>query len=110
MMPPGPIKPLVRLTAVIGTVTIGLLAGCAATDPLLNENTWHPIGVNEQNIAAQVANPVDLLHGREPTGGTDGGLAADAILRLRIGHVKALPDSAITDLHVQVAPAASGTP
>jgi type IV pilus biogenesis protein CpaD/CtpE len=94
-------------------VAVGLIAtlqGCAATDPLLNESDWHPTGANEMNIAAQVANPADLLHGREATGGSDGDLAAAAILRLRTGHVKKLPDSAITDLQVQSAPAAASGP
>jgi hypothetical protein len=104
---------MTRLSAAIVPATIGLLgilAGCAATDPLLNQNDWHPSGVNEMNIAAQVANPADLIHGREPTGGTDGEQAAAAITRLRTGHVKALPDSAITDLHVQNAPGSAGSP
>lgn len=96
---------------------IGLLAGvlttlggCAATDPLLNENNWHPTGANQANIAAEAVNPVDLSHGRQPVGGTDGELAAAAILRLRTGHVKPLPDSGISELHVQGAPAGSGGP
>jgi len=72
---------------------------------LLNPNLWHPSGVNEANIAAEVADPADLAHGRAAPAGTDGELAAAAVLRLRTGHVKALPDSAISDLHVQSAPA-----
>jgi type IV pilus biogenesis protein CpaD/CtpE len=100
--------PLARVAAAIGLLT--MVAGCDTVDPLLNQNTWHPLGVNEQNIAAQVANPADLLHGREPTGGSDGDLAAAAVLRLRTGHVKALPDSAVSALKVQSAPSSSGSP
>ncbi len=69
-------------------------------------NDWTPNGANESNIAAQVANPTDLVQGRAATGG-DGEQAAAAILRLRTGHVKPLPDSAISDLHVQSAPGAA---
>jgi type IV pilus biogenesis protein CpaD/CtpE len=86
-----------------------MLSGCAATDPLLSDNDWHPNGANESNIAAEVVNPKDLQYGREPIGGSDGELAADAILRLRSGHVKPLPDSGISELRVQQAPG-SGSP
>ncbi len=101
-----------RLTVAIGAIVglPGILAGCAATDPLLNPHLWHPSGVNEANIAAEVADPADLTHGRAAASGVDGELAAAAVLRLRTGHVKALPDSAISDLHVQAAPSSGSTP
>ena len=88
---------------------VATLQGCAATDPLLNQNAWRPIGANEMNIAAEVVNPADLTHGQEATG-SDGELASQAILRLHAGHVKALPDSALTDLKVQAAPSGAGGP
>jgi type IV pilus biogenesis protein CpaD/CtpE len=101
--------PRVRLTfGILGL--LGMLAGCAATDPLLNPNLWQPSGVNEANIAAQVADPADLTHGRAAASGDDGELAAAAVLRLRNGHVKQLPDSAISDLHVQSAPSSGSAP
>ncbi len=107
-------KGLPRATDVIHAIGwIGLLAilqGCAATDPLLNANDWQPTGANEKNIAAQVVNPADLVHGRDSTDGTDGQLAAVAVVRLRTGHVKALPASAITDLQVQSSPTSAGSP
>jgi len=96
-----------RLFAAIGL--LAMLGACAATDPLLNENDWRPTGANEANIAAQVVNPTDLLHGRNAVGGTGGEMAAAAVLRLRAGHVKPLPDSALSDLKVQAAPSSSGT-
>jgi type IV pilus biogenesis protein CpaD/CtpE len=105
-----PLTHLIPATCSVTIGLLGLLAGCTAIDPLSSENTWHPISANGMNIAAEVINPVDLTHGREPAGDTDGELAADAVLRLRTGHVRALPDSAITDLHVQSAPAAAGNP
>jgi type IV pilus biogenesis protein CpaD/CtpE len=100
--------PRVRLFGILGL--LGMLAGCAATDPLLNPNLWQPSGVNEANIAAQVADPADLTHGRAAASGDDGELAAAAVLRLRNGHVKQLPDSAISDLHVQSAPSSGSAP
>ena len=91
-------------------IAIGaLLSACAATDPLLNPNDWNPTGANEANIAAQVANPADLERGRAASG-TDGEQAAAAVLRLRTGHVKALPDSDISEVHVQSAPTSGATP
>ncbi|WP_428487440.1 hypothetical protein [Rhodopila sp.] len=97
-------------TRTAGFMLLGMLASCAATDPLLNGRSWNPNGANEANIAAEVVNPMDLQRGRKPAGGTDGELAAAAILRLRTGHVKALPDSAISDLRVQSSPSSSGSP
>jgi type IV pilus biogenesis protein CpaD/CtpE len=96
----------ISLTARI--VLIAGLSGCAITDPLLNERSWEPTGANEKNIAAEVANPMDLVRGREPIGGSDGELASAAILRLRTGHVKALPDSGISGLQIQAGPAPAG--
>jgi type IV pilus biogenesis protein CpaD/CtpE len=46
-------------------------------------------GVNEANIAAQVANPADLVHGRGRDG-AEGKNAAAAVLRLQTDHDKAL--------------------
>jgi type IV pilus biogenesis protein CpaD/CtpE len=97
---------MTRLVAMMGL--LGLLVGCAANDPLLSENTERPTGANELNIAAQVANPTDLVHGREAIGGADGSRAAEAIVRLRTGHVKPLPDSGISDLKVQSSSSPSG--
>ncbi len=90
---------LMRINASFGLLIV--LVGCAATDPLRNTSDWHPDGSNEANIAAEVANPADLVHGRDPTGGADGQQAAAAVLRLRTGRTKTLPDSSLSDLHVQ---------
>ena len=60
------------------------LGGCdsAILDPTRDPYTWQPKGVNEQNIAAQVANPADLAapHGDVSTGG---GESVASIRRLR---------------------------
>lgn len=99
---------VIRLMAAIGLAA--MLQGCASTDPLLNANDWNPTGANETNIAAEVVNPADLLHGREPTGGSDGQLASAAVLRLRTGHVKPLPDSSLTDLRIGATPSSAASP
>ncbi len=91
-----------RLTAAVGLAA--MLQACAMTDPLLNENDWHPTGANEMNIAAQVARPADLVHGRAATGGADGELASAAVARLRAGKVKKLPDSGLATVQIQSTP------
>ncbi len=48
----------------------GALAGCSATDPYEKAGIWRPSGVNGANIAAQVANPADLVRGRGEAGGS----------------------------------------
>lgn len=102
-----PWRRVAGMIAALGLLTT--LGACAATDPLLSQNTWRPMGANDMNIAAQVADPGDLVRGREARWG-DGEQAANAILRLRTGHVKALPDSAITDLRVQGSPTSASAP
>ena len=42
----------------------GAIAGCSQTDPYERAGIWRPSGVNDANIAAQVANPADLVRGR----------------------------------------------
>ncbi|HTN11417.1 MAG TPA: hypothetical protein VL154_10650 [Acetobacteraceae bacterium] len=42
------------------------LAGCGPTGDTYDRiGTWHPQGVNDMNIAAQVADPHDLVRGRD---------------------------------------------
>ena len=101
-------SPLIRMNRWFGLLIV--LAGCAATDPLQNPGDWHPDGINETNIAAEVVNPADLRHGRDPTGGADGEQAAAAVLRLRTGHPRPLPDSSLSDLHVQGSSGSASTP
>ena len=100
-------RPALYRCAALGL--IAFVPACATTDPLLNQNNWRPIGVNEQNIAAQVVNPNDLVSGRGASG-SDGATAAAAVMRLRTDHVKPLQDSALTDLKVQSAPSSSSSP
>jgi type IV pilus biogenesis protein CpaD/CtpE len=53
-------------------------------------------GVNEANIAAQVANPADLVHGRGQNS-TDGKTAAAAVQRAQTDHDKKLLDAGKTE-------------
>ncbi len=73
------------------------VAGCAATDPLSRPGLWHPIGANDANLRAMIADPEDLHHGAVD-GRADGEVAANAVARYRAGKVKELPDSAIAKI------------
>lgn len=53
-----------------GLALAASLAGCASTDPYHRAGIWTPAGVNDANIAAQVANPTDLARGRGNVTGT----------------------------------------
>ncbi len=53
------LPPLVLLIA-----GVGALSGCSQLDSYNRPYTWHPTGANAANIAAQVANPDDLIVGR----------------------------------------------
>ncbi len=83
----------------------GALAGCTTLDPLTREGLWHPSGANEANLAAMVADPADLVRGKDYEG-TDGQMAAAAVARLRVNRVKQLPDSNIAKIAAQTSPTA----
>ena len=42
-----------------------LLAGCNQLDPYHRQGMWEPSGANAANLAAMVADPRDLIRGRE---------------------------------------------
>jgi hypothetical protein len=50
-------------------------------DPYSRADTWQPTGSNAGNIAAQVANPYDLIHGHD-FGRVDGAASSLAIGRI----------------------------
>jgi len=50
--------------ALSAAMLLGLLAGCEDRDSYRRTDVWYPSGVNAGNIAAMVANPADLIHGR----------------------------------------------
>ena len=85
-----------------GLILFVVLAGCAAEDPLTRPGLWHPVGANDANLAAMVADPNDLVTGVvDPR--MDGQVAAAAVARYRAGKVKDLPDTNIS----RVGPAAA---
>jgi hypothetical protein len=72
------------------TVCIGAVAGCAEQDPYLRSDVWRPTGASIANLAAQLANPHDLISGRS-TGSA--AAAAPAIAIDRIAHDQPKPIS-----------------
>jgi len=80
------------------------LAGCDRTDPYLREGVWHPNGANDANLRAMIAVPSDLATAT-PAGPADGGLAAEALDRLRHDRVRSLSDTSASS-----APASGAAP
>jgi hypothetical protein len=71
----------------LGIAAAALLAGCHPHPARYNDSgEWHPNGANAANLAAMVANPLDLVRGHGDPG-SDGAEAADAVRRLRTGQV-----------------------
>lgn len=66
--------------------------------------TWQPVGANEANLRAMIADPDDLVTGVADTR-ADGQVVAAAVARYRIGKVKDLPNTGIS----KVAPISSNT-
>ena len=65
-----------------------LLAGCG--DPYDRPGTWHPVGINDANLALMAKNKPDLIMGHEQPG-SDGVLDAAAIQRLQEDKTRKLP-------------------
>lgn len=52
-----------RYAAMLAGAAIAL-GGCMDRDPYRRTDVWRPTGANAANIAAQVADPADLIRGR----------------------------------------------
>jgi len=82
--------------------------GCTMTgNPMYRDGTWHPTGANAANLAAEVADPQDLIAGRGAAG-TPGPLAVLPVENLRADTVKPLPADSIETLGSATTP--SGEP
>ena len=97
-----------KLRILLLAATMGALApaACAPLDPLYRSGEWHPSHANDTDLVAMVANPADLVHGRQ-TAQVDGLQAAAAVARLRQDNVKQLPDSGLAELRLQASGAAA---
>ncbi len=78
---------VLRTAGTMGCMLLSL-AACQDVDPLTRDRgDWKPAGVNQDNLAAQVANPADLTAGVGDDGG-DASQATSAIDRLKSDKVK----------------------
>jgi type IV pilus biogenesis protein CpaD/CtpE len=96
-----------RPTLVLLPVLLAL-AGCNKTDPYQREGVWRPNGANAANLRTMVAVPADLVAAM-PASPANGGLAAEALSRLRQDRVRPLPDSGLAQI-VPVSGAAAAPP
>jgi hypothetical protein len=82
----------------LSVMSIGLTS--CYPDPFENPGDWSMTGASRQNIAAQAANPVDLLNGRSDlnSNGVAASAAIDAALGGAAGNASGLqkPPPAIT--------------
>jgi hypothetical protein len=84
----------------VGLLTLlGLLAGCAETEPYQRAGQWNPLGANAANLRAMVADPRDLVLGRDGAS-SPGDMGAVAVARLRAGAVRPLPGSSISGVRI----------
>jgi hypothetical protein len=78
---------------------LGLLAGCAETEPYQRAGQWNPLGANAANLRAMVTDPHDLELG-QATALFPGDIGATAVARLRAGAVRPLPGSSISSVRI----------
>ena len=76
------LPPLVLLIA-----SVGALSGCSQLDSYNRPFTWHPTGANAANIAAQVADPDDLIVGRG-SDRTDAATVVPGLQQVETGQAK----------------------
>ena len=74
-----------------------LLPSCASQDPYVRDGVWRPIGSNEKNLQAMIADPDDLITGAADNH-ADGQVLAAAVARYRAGHIKGLPDGSASKI------------
>ncbi len=68
--------------------SLSVLGGCMDRDPYRRTDVWRPTGANSSNIAAQVANPNDLIRGQ---GGGRAGSGAQVLAVERVVTDQARP-------------------
>ncbi len=86
---------------VLWLAVLPCIAGCDVYD---RPGTWVPVGANDANLRAMIADPDDLVTGVADRQ-ADGQVVAAAVARYRTGKVKDLPDAGIS----KVAPISTST-
>ena len=75
-------------------VLLPALAACEVQD---RPGTWQPVGSNDANLRAMIADPDDLVTGVADTR-ADGQVVAAAVARYRAGKVRDLPDASVSKI------------
>lgn len=78
------------LAAGAGAIVLLALAGCMDRDPYRRTDVWRPTGSNAANIAAQVADPHDLIRGRGDVPRANAEPSARAVDRINTDRPKPL--------------------
>ena len=81
-----------RAALVVASVMV--LVGCMDRDPYRRTDVWRPTGANSSNIAAQVANPNDLIRGQSGGGRAATGAQVLAVDRIATDQIRPLNPSA----------------
>ncbi len=66
------------------------LTGCMDRDPYRRTDVWRPTGANASNIAAQVADPNDMIRGRGSVPRANAEPSVLAVERIQTDHPKVL--------------------
>lgn len=83
------------MKTLIGLCLIIALGGCMDRDPYRRTDVWRPTGANAANIAAQVADPKDLIAGRgSPRANSSAQIIA--VDRIQADRPKPLPASTVS--------------
>lgn len=87
-----------------------LVGGCApdSVDPYQRPGTWNPVGDNDANLRAMVANPHDLVVGTGQ-GASAGAEAAPPVARMLAGKRRPLPALNASGINIVTEPQQQGT-
>lgn len=82
---------MMRIRLIFPLIALLLLAGCGqlASNPVDQPGTWKPIGANDINLRAMIADPADL-GGRISPAAAPATLGVEAIDRMKADKVKSI--------------------
>ena len=95
----------------LAIVVLGLLGtvSCTWRDPYRRDDVWKPTGANAANLAATIAEPRDLTHGRGSSG-ADAKVGVLSMERVQSDRPKSLGDPTSSGLSGAGGAAGGGAP